>query len=188
MEETKSLPERLDQLRHIMESVEFLTGEGLSNEVNIRVFCYDGKEEMAVRRFIRQIEEMRGLACRPQIVPLYRQFLTLCDHMGILDAAEEMEQEEGSAYLLTQLQFAVTATDMAESIAAAPHGDKNLLLLTEVGEVYPFLRVHQLLESLQPLYPDVPILVMYPGTFNGRQLRLFNKMTPSDYYRAFTIV
>lgn len=188
METEHSLTARLDQLKDFIQSEEFLTGKGLSNEVNIRVFCYDGKEEMAVRRFIQNVEKERALSCRPMVIHLYRRFLELCSAMGILGAAEEMEQEEGSAYLLEQLQFAVNAGEMAESIAAAPHEDRNLLILTEVGEVYPFLRVHQLLESLQPRFPDMPILVMYPGTFNGRQLRLFDKMTPSDYYRAFTIV
>ena len=34
----------------------------------------------------------------------------------------------------------------------------------------------------------MPILVMYPGTFDGRQLRLFDRLPPSDYYRAFNAI
>ncbi len=33
--------ERLDALRGLIQSREFLEGKGLSNEVNIRIFCYD---------------------------------------------------------------------------------------------------------------------------------------------------
>ena len=62
------------------------------------------------------------------------------------------------------------------------------VLLTGVGEVYPFMRVHHLLEALQPHFADMPILVMYPGTFDGRQLRLFDRLPPSDYYRAFNAI
>jgi hypothetical protein len=46
-----NLNERLDSLRELVQSQEFLEGKGLSNEVNIRIFCYDPKEEMAVRHF-----------------------------------------------------------------------------------------------------------------------------------------
>ena len=42
--------ERLDLLKETIQSQEFLEGKGLSNEVNIRIFCYDPKDEMAVRR------------------------------------------------------------------------------------------------------------------------------------------
>ena len=33
------LTERLDALRELIQSQGFLTGDGLSNEVNIRIFC-----------------------------------------------------------------------------------------------------------------------------------------------------
>ena len=45
-----------------------------------------------------------------------------------------------------------------------------------------------LLEALQPHFPDVPILVMYPGAFDGRTVRLFNRLRPNDYYRAFSVI
>ena len=49
------LKERLDNLRALMQEPEFLEGKGLSNEVNIRIFCYDPSDEMMVRHFIEQI-------------------------------------------------------------------------------------------------------------------------------------
>lgn len=42
------LMERLDNLRTLIQTSEFLEGKGLSNEVNIRIFCYNPKMEMAV--------------------------------------------------------------------------------------------------------------------------------------------
>ena len=34
------------------------------------------------------------------------------------------------------------------------------------------MRIHSLLEALQPEFPDIPILVMYPGKYDGRFVRL----------------
>ena len=60
----KNITERLDSLRNLMQSREFLEGKGLSNEVNIRIFCYDPKDEMAVRHFTEKLVSDRELSCR----------------------------------------------------------------------------------------------------------------------------
>ena len=57
------LKERLDNLRALMQEPEFLEGKGLSNEVNIRIFCYDPSDEMMVRHFIEQIMTDQSMNC-----------------------------------------------------------------------------------------------------------------------------
>ena len=64
-----------------------------------------------------------------------------------------------------------------------------MILITGVGEAYPFIRVHAVLDAIQPDITDnIPIVVMYPGSFNGRELKLFNKLKPDGYYRAFNSI
>ena len=46
-----NINERLDNLKLEIQKPEFLEGKGLSNEVNIRIFCYDAQDEMIVRTF-----------------------------------------------------------------------------------------------------------------------------------------
>ena len=84
-----------------------------------------------------------------------------------------------------------TANEKAfiEKIQYSPHQvGKDVLLITGVGDVFPFMRVHVLLEALQPHFSDIPILVMYPGKFDGHYLKLFNLLQANDYYRAFSLV
>ena len=70
-----------------------------------------------------------------------------------------------------------------------PHSPGDVILITGVGEAFPFIRVHALLDAMQPHFSDVPVLVMYPGDFSdGRNLTLFNKLTPNPYYRAFNVI
>ena len=40
--------ERLDNLRALIQEPDFLAGKGLSNEVNIRIFCYCSKKSYIV--------------------------------------------------------------------------------------------------------------------------------------------
>ena len=183
-----TIEERLDEVRNLIQEPEFLQGKGLSNEVNIRFFCYDPKDEMAVKHFTNKLAADQTLNCHLQICDLYQVFLEACEEMDILDAIPEMEEEEGSDYLLEQLHSAIGEDSFIEKMQTAPYQEGDVLLLTGIGEVFPFMRVHTLLEALQPYFPETPILVLYPGNFDGRSTRLFNKLKPNDYYRAFNII
>ncbi len=180
-----TIGESLDKLRRHMQESDFLEGKGLSNEVNIRMFCYNAKDEMTVRRFIEQITADSSLSCRIVERNLYEVFLSLCEEQDIMDGILEMEEADGSDYLLEQLQMSFGVDEYIGKIQYEPHQKGDILMLTGVGDVFPFMRVHSLLEALQPHFDDIPILVMYPGTFDGNSLRLFNTLAPNSYYRAF---
>ena len=179
------IKERLDNLRIHMQEPEFLEGKGLSNEVNIRIFCYDASDEMIVCQFIDQITSDQAITCHLIECNLYEIFLALCDDIDITEAILEMEETDGKEFLLEQLHSAIGEGEFIEKIQYAPHRPGDVLLLTGVGDAFPFMRVHSLLEALQPHFSDIPILVMYPGTFDGSYVRLFDKLTPNSYYRAF---
>jgi len=179
------IKERLDNLRTHIQEPEFLEGKGLSNEVNIRIFCYDAEDEMIVRQFIDQITTDQSIGCNLVECNLYETFLSLCDDIDITDAIPEMEEADGKEFLLEQLHSAIGEGEFIEKIQYSPHRVGDVLMLTGVGDVFPFMRVHSLLEALQPHFSDIPILVMYPGTFDGSYVRLFDKLTPNPYYRAF---
>lgn len=180
-----SIKERLDNLQNHIQEPEFLEGKGLSNEVNIRIFRYDPADEMIVRQFIRQTISDPAINCHLIECNLYKIFLSLCDDIDILDDIPDREETDGKSFLLEQLQAAIGKEEYIAKIQYEPHKPGDVLLLTGVGDVFPFMRVHSLLEALQPHFSDIPILVMYPGSFDGNYVRLFDRLTPNPYYRAF---
>ena len=182
------IKERLDKVRALIQEPEFLEGKGLSNEVNIRIFCYEPEKEMTVRHFVEQLTTDQSLNCHLKICNLYDIFLSICDDMDITNEIPDMEEADGSEYLLEQLHSAVREGEFIENIQYEPHDPGDVLMLTGVGEVFPFMRIHALLEALQPHFSDIPILVMYPGEFDGRHVKLFNRLQPNDYYRAFNVI
>lgn len=183
-----SIEERLDAVREKLQDEDFLAGRGLSNEVNIRIFCYDPEDEMAVRHFISQLKTDQDLHCNLIERNLYEIFLAACDDMGITDSIAEMEESDGEPFLLEQLHAAIGVDDFVERIDDQPHNPGDVLLLTGIGAVFPFMRIHVLLPALQSHFPDIPILVMYPGTFDGHHVKLFNRLRPNDYYHAFNVL
>lgn len=182
------LNERLDNLKLEIQKPEFLEGKGLSYEVNIRIFCYDAADEMAVRHFTDQLIVDQTLDCHLIERNLYKVFLSICDEKRIMGKASQMEKKKGKDFILRNLQNFANNKSFVEKMQYEPHELGDVLLLTGVGAVFPFMRIHSLLEALQPEFPDIPILVMYPGGYDGRFVRLFNKLEENPYYRAFDMI
>lgn len=179
---------RLDRVRELIQSTEFLESKGLSNEVNIQFFCYEPKEEMIIRHFIEQIKTDHSLRCHLRICNLYETFIAICDDKRITKSIPRMEEKKGKEYLLNQMHSIATEQAFVDKMQYDPHEMGDVLVLTGVGEVFPFMRVHSLLEALQPHFSDIPILVFYPGVFDGHHTKLFDKLKPNDYYRAFNVI
>ena len=183
-----NLMERLDNLRVLIQEPEFLEGKGLSNEVNIRIFCYDPKDEMAVRHFTEKLMTDQSLDCHLIEYNLYRVFLSICDDKRITDRIAGQEEKKGKEFILNQMKRMASNTAFIKKMQYEPHEPGDVVMITGVGEAFPFIRVHALLDAMQPYFSNVPILVMYPGTFDGRSVKLFDKLTPNPYYRAFSTI
>ena len=78
------LMERLDNLRALIQEPEFLEGKGLSNEVNIRIFCYDPKDEMAIRHFTEKLMTDQSLNCHLIEYNLYNQKSATLAGFGVI--------------------------------------------------------------------------------------------------------
>ena len=131
----RTIEERLDKIRKLMEDDDFLESKGISNEVNIRIFCYDPEDEMAVRHFISQIKTDQDLHCNLIERNLYEIFLAACDDIGITDSIAEMEESDGGPFLLEQLHAAIGVDDFVARIDDQPHNPGDVLLLTGIGAV-----------------------------------------------------
>lgn len=183
-----NLTERLDALREKLQEPEFLQRKGLSNEVGIWIFQYDAADEMVVRHFIRRLAVDQELRCHIVERNLYEIFLSILDDKRISAAIPKQEERLGQDKLLEQLQKIASGDRFIDKIDYTPHAPGDVLLLTGVGEVFPFMRVHNLLEKLQPRVRDIPIVVMYPGAYSGYDVKLFDLLPPVPYYRAFNML
>ena len=183
-----NLMERLDNLRGLIQEPEFLEGKGLSNEVNIRIFCYDPKEEMAVRHFTEMLVTDQSLNCHIIEYNLYKVFLSILDDKRITDRVAQQEEKKGKQFVLDQMKRIASNTAFIGKMQYGPHEPGDVILITGVGEAFPFIRVHALLDAMQPYFSDVPVLVMYPGAFDGRYVKLFDRLDANPYYRAFNVI
>jgi hypothetical protein len=65
-------------------------------------------------------------------------------------------------------------------------------VINGVGEVYPYIRPHNVLNNLQRVAKDQPTVLFFPGAYThslekGTSLDLFGRLHDDKYYRAFNI-
>lgn len=166
----------------------FLSNKGLSNEVGIHVFCYDPQHELTVRAYFESIQKKTDVPYHLIEADLYKIFLKICEDKRILKSIDAMEERKGKDILLEQLRKVATPEAFVEKMKYEPHKKGDVLLITGVGKVYPFMRSHTILDNIQHIFSDIPILMLYPGTFNGQDLDLFGKFLDGHYYRAFNLL
>ena len=189
--EVHTMSNIIDQLneikKHFSDEV-FLSNKGLSNEVGIHVFCYDPKDEMTVRSFFADLINAEGQPFRLIECDLYKIFLQICEEKRILKSIPNMEKKKGSEGLLKQLQKAVSPEAFVEKMKYEPHEHGDILLITGVGKVYPFMRSHNILDNIQHIFSDIPVVMLYPGAYDGQTLSLFDEFNDGNYYRAFNMI
>ena len=184
--------DRLNCLLPKLSSAEFLANKGLGNEIGFWVFDYLPEQELEMRRFISEIL-LPGLArhqpaVRPVVVNLFELIIDLLEDRKLYERVLAIQTDKGNEAALAALRPVLQEDKLAQRIASKIDFDQtDMLLLTGVGAAYPMLRSHTLLAGLQSIMNHTPVVMFYPGRYDGFSLRLFNTLGDDHYYRAFRL-
>jgi hypothetical protein len=190
---SQTFEDRLNQIIPKLTSADFLNNQGLGNEIGFWIFDYPPEREIEMREFLNETIKPALLKKQPAIktvvVDLFDLIIGVLEDRNILDKAIEMQRVQGDTKALESLRRVLKEDKLAETLAADfDVANIDLLILSGVGAVYPMLRTHTLLSALHPFMKDTPLLMFYPGKYDGYSLRLFNKLDEDHYYRAFRLV
>lgn len=173
--------------------------KGQANEVPIFIQTYEPKLEDSVRRMVDALaNRLRNAGATVKLLDLFELVLEELEESKILAGLLRDEAHFERVEILETLQnYSDPKThliprliqEMREGTQAAP----QLTLITGSGRLFPFLRTHTILESLQPAMLRHPVVIFFPGSYEqapdgGSYLRLFGE-TPipvinNPYYRA----
>lgn len=185
--------ERLNQALPRLASADVLDNKGAGGEIGFWIFDYPPEREMEMRSWLGEVIEPGLKKQRPELrfatIDLFESVVELLEERGLLDKAFEMQLKKGDDALLANLRLVLKEDRLAARIVEkACASELGLLIVKGVGAVYPMLRTHTLLSALHPHMKDTPLLMLYPGRYDGMSLRLFNKLGDDNYYRAFRLV
>ena len=172
----------------------FLNGKGLGNEVSYYVFDYDPKDEIIVREYIDKLvkkDKEFGDGYKLKVYDVYDLMIDLLESEGYLEDCFEMEKNDGMNYLVESVNDLLRMNDdnnyFAEYIEKNTP-EKTIVFLIGVGKIFPFVRSHKILNNLHQSFNKAPVVMFYPGKYDGQSLELFGEFKDDNYYRAFSLI
>lgn len=183
---------RLNEIIPRLLSKELLENQGLGAEIGFYIFDYPPEHEIAVNEHLESVKKQLAKKKPGLVVEHINLFRFLVDYLKknkLLDSAIDMQRKKGDAALLTALKGPLNPEKLAKQFAKQVSDcNPDLVLVTGVGPSYPIIRSHSLLNNLHALMDKIPVVLFYPGVYDGQGLKLFNKLGETNYYRAFKLV
>jgi hypothetical protein len=191
----KPMQARLQHLFAVISGQRFLKKQGLGNEVPFFICPFKPEETVEMERLQRQlINRLDQAGIRILSINLYDLSVDLLKERDIWDQLLEMEASIPKEQLMELLQGVLDPENHLAPAIAARLADTefDVLFLSGVGEVFPYIRSHNVLNNLQSTAKEKPTLMFFPGDYvhsveTGASLELFARFHDDRYYRAFNI-
>lgn len=191
-DEMSDLRERLNKVLDKITDKDFLGGKGLGNEISFHIFDYPPENELQIRehiQFLKNTIRKQHTDIKILHINLFQFIIRHLKEKNILEKSFSLEQKKGTSELLKALKAPLKAEKLVTLIRDTMQPqDYDLVLMDGVGSIWPLVRAHSLLNNLQPVMGNTPLVLYYPGNYDGQVLKLFGKVDSNNYYRAFRLV
>jgi Domain of unknown function (DUF1788) len=186
-----------EHILSVLRSKRFLQMEGLGNEVPFFIYPYDPEDALGVaeakKRIKNKLATEHGISVRE--VNLYDLATDLLKEREVWPRVLALEPDQDKDDFRELLQGMLDPQlHIAPAIRSRiDDGNFDILFLTGIGEVFPYIRSHNVLNNLQSVVTAKPMLVFFPGRYEqsdilGSSLVLFGRLKDDQYYRAKNIL
>ncbi|MDN6161755.1 MAG: DUF1788 domain-containing protein, partial [Atopostipes sp.] len=110
---------------------------------------------------------------------------------GLLEASIQMEESEGIDFLISSivdLMYMNLESNYFTEYIEENTSEHAVVFVTGVGKIFPFVRSHDILNRLHQTFDRLPVVLFYPGTYDGQSLMLFSEFKDDNYYRALPLI
>lgn len=189
------IQDRFNHLLAVIAGQRFLKKQGLGNEVPFFICPYRPEEAVAMARLQRQLRsKLEQSGVRTLDINLYDISIALLKERDIWDQILRMETTVSKAELKELLQGVLDPeAHLVPAISKRiKDAEFDVMFISGVGEVFPYIRSHNVLNNLQSTAKDKPTVMFFPGSYthsieSGASLDLFGRLRDDKYYRAFNI-
>ena len=191
-----NLKEAYVRLSEVLSSEHFLNNEGLNNEIPFHICPYQPSIQNDINQLVRQlVNYLRDAGKVVLEINLYDLVIDILQNEGDWEWFLANEGSLSRDRLKEELQGILDVESVIiPAIARRMAADIfDVMFLTGVGAVFPYIRSHNILNNLQKQAKEKPTLMFFPGVYQqsmekGASLDLFGCITDDKYYRAFNIL
>jgi hypothetical protein len=192
----KTIYERLDAIIPKITDKSFRENKGLGNEIGYYIFDYESKYELLVREYVEFIKQkINGddSVIHIKEFDLYEIMLEILQGKGYLEKNFMMETKKGSDQVFKATYNTLRLTkDTNENLVIKYIMDRieenDIVFITGIGKAWPIIRSHKILNNLHLAVDNVPVIMFFPGSYDGLELVLFDEIKDDNYYRAFQLI
>ncbi|MBC8421196.1 MAG: DUF1788 domain-containing protein [Desulfobacterales bacterium] len=189
------IQDRYDHLFKVISSERFLKMEGLGNDLPFFICPYPPEESLPMDRMRQQLTSRlgkRGIGILN--IDLYDLSVDILKKRNIWEEILDIEKDTPKSELMELLQGVLDPKShlVREICAIMAQTSFDVMFISGVGEVFPYIRSHNVLNNLQSTARDQPTVMFFPGVYTqtlekGATLNLFGRLHDDKYYRAFNI-
>lgn len=191
-----TLVEQEEHLFNVLSGRRFLAMEGLGNEVPFFIYPYGPELALDVAQVKKRVKNRLGnVGVTVREVNLYDLTIDILKERGVWERVLAMEPSQDKGDFREMLQGMLDPQlHIAPAIKAAIEDDAfDIVFLAGIGEVFPYIRSHNVLNNLQSVITGKPMLMFFPGRYEqsatlGSSLVLFGRLKDDQYYRAKNIL
>lgn len=187
--------ERYKHLLHVIGSKRFLEKQEVGNDVPFFICPYSPNEAVEMERVQKQlINKLSHGGTEVLAINLYDLSVEILKKEGDWDWCISNEQSRSKTMLKEELQSildveTVLAPAIKDKMDSSEH---QVMFISGVGEVFPYIRSHNVLNNLQKTAKEKPTMMFFPGKYThslekGASLDLFGRLHDDKYYRARNI-
>jgi len=194
--ESKSISERFDHLLKVISSEHFLKMKSLGNEIPFFICPYKVTETQEMVKLQCQLtNKLKNEGIKILRINIYDFCIEILKKKNLWNRILEIEPSIEKDYLFETLYNVLNPEEhlvpaINEKIEKT---DYDVLFINGIGEVYPYIRSHAILNNLEKTTKKKPMVMFFPGTYTfskevGATLKLFGELHDDKYYRAFNIL
>jgi hypothetical protein len=193
--ENMSIRDRFEHLFNVIKSERFLQMKGIGNEVPFFICPFVPSDMVEFQKLTVNLQKkLKQNGINIININLYDLVIKLIKDRGswekFINRESEFEKEKLKEMLQSMVDIQKYIAPEIEKLTNNP--DIQVVFLTGVGEVFPYIRSHNLLNNLQKSIKTKPLILFFPGKYthtleNGASLDLFGVFKNDKYYRAFNV-
>ena len=188
------LSQRLDEMELAIHKPSFRKGTGRANEVNYWVFDYPPEKELEVRErveYLKNKNERGDDDFELVVFDLYDIIIDFLEKKNFMEKCYDFEKKRGIERIVKAVTNSMKVNDDDSLIVQyiKEHTPENaVVFLTGIGKCYPILRSHKVLNNLHQAFVRCPVVMFFPGTYQGKQHDLiYGAVANDDVYRTITL-
>lgn len=185
---SEEIDSKLDSIYPKVKEPSFRENKGLGNEVGYYIFDYPPEFELKVRNRVKSVKEKinnNSFGFKIIEFDLYDLVYKFLDEKGYKDGFFKIEEKRGTGKAANSLIKAINSKGHGwiNDYITSHTPEDSVVFITGVGRVFPVLRSHTVLNTLHQQLDNVPVVLFFPGEYNGTDLSIFG--SEDGYYRAF---